>query len=201
MPDAITDERARAEFARLRADELSRLVPPGADAVRRTVRRRRTRTTVAGAALTAAVLLAAAGYPQWAGRTGGNHSPASGTPADLGASAAAVIARADGTLLDTGQGALDTVKHIDDIAPEAGTYLLHVLCLGRGSLDAVISAGSAETARSVPCEHGTDAPEPATLSLRLTGRPTDPLTVTLQPDAAAIDGAGFAYGIEHRPAG
>lgn len=77
----------------------------------------------------------------------------------------------------------------DSLTP--GTYTLAVACAGKGTLKATFSIGTATTTATVRC---SDTPSTKKLQLHAPKGAT-PRTVQLEPDAAALGAAGYAYTI------
>jgi hypothetical protein len=202
-------DRVQEMLARARTDALRDVRPPGADEVRRTVRRRRGVTAAIGVAAGVTVIGSAIAVA-------GQSTPADDAPAGPSASASptgvpelaptpdptllARMSAADDALGDPEQlpwvmatsGAVtsDYENHVNDIP--ADDYRLFVYCAGDGTADVVVKAG----------DHGNDElaagrvhcaarPSPATLSVR---QPADGyLRVFLRGDATAAAGSAFAF--------
>jgi hypothetical protein len=202
-------DRSDTVLARARADAMRDVLPPGADQVRRTVRRRRGVTAACGAA--AAVLVMVSGIAVFG--TNGPVLPApAGPPSEPSARVypmpdPTVSARLNAVSAALGDpdklpwvmatAAVVTPDYENDINDmPADEYRLFLYCLGRGKADVVVKAGQygnkVLATGTVTC---TEQPAPATLAVR---QPVDGyLRVFLRGDAEASVDSVFSFKFVH----
>jgi hypothetical protein len=201
MPDLLSDDDTRAAFASLRSSELARVRPPGTDAVRRTVSRRRTTraVTIAGCL----VLAIGGGVALAANPLGRGVAPAG--PPDRTATDWSRIAVAlmppDGTpgFVSSAAGPLDAnIRNVDETAHLRG-YRLRITCAGAGAVHVKLEAGGATAEADVSCGAGIAEAGAATRELKVAvpAGGANGVAVAIEPDAAALKKAGFAYVIVH----
>ncbi|MFI1993187.1 hypothetical protein [Actinoplanes sp. NPDC020271] len=182
----MTDQLERL-FGELRADTMPRIVPPGVDAARSTVRRRRRRATAITTAGLVALVAAGIGLSPQPARhsTAGPALPA----ADRWALAQKASERIDqspgdsaisGIAIETGQQTYPLV---------AGDYEVTTACYGAPGYVAAEVAGKAFT---VTCEE-----TPPVLTVPVTVPASDqPTVVSLRPDSATEGRTGIAYSLK-----
>lgn len=198
-------DRTDNVLARARADAMRDVLPPGADQVRRTVRRRRAITAACGAA--AAIGVIVSGIAVFG--TNGPVLPApAGPPAEPSASvhpmpAPTVSARMNAVSAALGDpeklpwvmatAAVMTSDYENDVNDmPADDYRLFLYCLGRGKAEVVVKAGQygnkVLATGTVTC---TEPPAPAKLAVR---QPVDGyLRVFLKGDADASVDSVFSF--------
>ena len=190
-------------FADLRADEIGRVRPPGADAVRATVRRRRGRVSVVAVV---AVLLVATGIGGrlTAPATGINGSDAL-SPAKLAellrwSEQSLATSGYPGVTMGSGQ-ILDAGSYTESAYVAKGEFSLHAVCGGYGGasvdVDFIANAGAAGPRRlgrvRVPCQVGV---VPGRGELQVTAPSAGRLVATVTPDDASADRAALAFSAE-----
>ncbi|KUL30185.1 hypothetical protein [Actinoplanes awajinensis] len=188
----MTDQLERL-FADLRSETMPRIVPPGVEAARGTVRRRRHRRTAVVTAGLAVLVAAGLGFGVPAHLTTSAPTPATLTNAERDALAAQAAERVgltpDETLLGHSFGQAFHVTH----QLVTGDYLVKMVCVGAQGHADVRVAGSVTTL--------TCSATPAVISVPLTvGEPdlvgrTDVL-VDVRPNAVATGRTAVAYLIE-----
>lgn len=200
MPDLLSEDETRAVFADLRSSELPHVRPPGTEAVRTTVRRRKTTrmATIAGCAV-----LAVGGVWLGLSMSGTPSTPAAPldrTTTEWGQIAAALMPP-QGTpgFVAGASGPLDaTVRDVDESA-SLGGYRLRVTCAGAGAIHVRLEAGGAVQQTDVVCGSGiAEAGESAReVTVAVPSGGPEGMAVVIEPDAAALHRAGFAYVVVH----
>jgi hypothetical protein len=196
-------DRTDTVLARARADAMRDVLPPGADQVRRTVRRRRAITAACGAAAAVGVIVSGIAVfgtngpvlPAPAG------SPSSARPDPMpGPTVSARLNAVSAALGDPDKlpwvmatAAVVTPDYENDVNDmPADDYRLFLYCLGRGKADVVVKAGQygnkVLATGTVACP---ERPTPATLAVR---QPVDGyLRVFLRGDAEASVDSVFSF--------
>jgi hypothetical protein len=196
VPDMLTEDETRQAFARMRANELTRLAGPGSAAAHRTVRRRRA-TTITVAAVTiglalagGSVVLVGADPPQPAPPAPGVPDTVSTGPdlIRLGEEASRALDTAvPGDYFFDGSGLLtSTVLDADPGTLPAGRIRLTATCVGAGNARFEIIQNRDAEGFDVICD-GTPG------SIEVAYQPVFTLYVSVKPDSAAVGHAGFAY--------
>jgi hypothetical protein len=189
----LAEEQTRAAFAQLRADEMGRLIPPGAAGVRRTVRRRRAVRAASGV-LAAAVLAVAA----LAGLNAIQPAPDRRPPVlsgpqldDLAAQAGTVLNSGDNqTIIRSESRVTDMFSNTHAIEADSADYQLQVSCVGTGHLALTFRVGADDLDADVTC--GPAGTPPHIFNARASSG-TGSIFISLRPDEAARQRAGFAY--------
>jgi hypothetical protein len=200
MPDLLSEDQTRAMFADLHAEEIAHVRAPGTQAAHRTVRRRRTTAAVTVAGCVAVALGGAFLLGQNVGRTS-TPAPAPAARPSIEADNTVALGEAARQALGTAgsapdmvsgsSGPLDTGIHNVDETGHFARYRLLVTCAGAGSIRVKFGAGPKAVEDDVTCGQSSQ------LSLDGPGTSPHDVTVTIEPDAAALHHAGFAYVIMH----
>jgi hypothetical protein len=198
----LTEDQTRSAFAQLRAAEIASVSAPGTAAAHRTVRRRRAARVATVAGCVAAVLAGGVALANNLTGGGANSQPADPQAVDvvrLGrlANAALTAAEPERTTRQIfgGSGPLDSAIHdVDETGGSLPAYQVLVTCMGEGSMNVTLTVGTNSASDGVACGRTqAGAAGVATLISVPTPAGASEVSVTLEPDEAALHHAGYAF--------
>lgn len=223
MPEQVSDEQVEHLFAKLRADAMVEILPPGAAAAHRSVRRRRA-TGSATAGVVAMLMMA--GFLVMAEATFAPHDGTPGQSATTGPLSDSTVRdlarRAEAGLVAVG-GENSQADEPPVVAQEnlpladrgwgrpvsaiAGTYRIRVACVGEGTVAVTVHSGSrtrgdgidltsaaAIGATTIGCLSGQPNFEARSINVRQPR--SELLMIEAVADDQATGRAGFAYQVE-----